>query len=110
MPVSIEEYIQWDKQKGPEDVEKFVQVKQPVYIRGNVYYSGVPHFDREKDFLEIRKDSQIMVIDEGDTVYLEMFFDEELLHMKSVYVVSRMLGAIRNMQGHYEIGWIEGSY
>jgi hypothetical protein len=71
-PASMEDYraLVADPTRG--DHERFGDVKQPVYIRDNVYLSGAESFEAEQGALVLHDEQvSVRVVDEGDEVYLE---------------------------------------
>ena len=54
------------------DHERFMDVKQPVFIRDNVYAAGAKAFEAEKGAIVLAdSDVTAAVVDEGAEVYLE---------------------------------------
>ena len=71
-PASLEDYIAQVDDPSRGDHERFMGVKQPVYIRDNVYALGAGAFEAEYDPLVLADaDVSVAVVDEGDEVYLE---------------------------------------
>ena len=71
-PGSMEEYrgLIADPTRG--DHERFMNVKQPVYIRENVYLGGAEPFEAEKGAIVLNDDDvTVQVVDEGGQVHLE---------------------------------------
>lgn len=71
-PGSMEEYrvLTGDPTRG--DHERFMDVRQPVYIHDNVYLRGAQPFEGEKDALVLHDDDvTVQVVDDGDQVHLE---------------------------------------
>lgn len=101
-PVSMEEYIERVRTQGSGDVGMFAKVKQPVYIDGNVYYKGAPHFDREENYLCLANDPQIRILDEVDTVYLEIYVEEEVLSIGNEIITSDKLEVPRIVEERFE--------
>ena len=53
------------------DHERFMDVKQPVYIQGNVYLGGATPFEGEKGATVLEGDVSVRIVDEGGEVFLE---------------------------------------
>jgi hypothetical protein len=71
-PVSMEAYLELVSDPTKGDHERFMNVKQPVYIRDNVYAAGADSFDAEKGAAILGgNDVTVAVSDEGAEVYLE---------------------------------------
>lgn len=64
---------------GNGDVEMFEKVNQPVFINGNAYLKGAPAFAREEDNYLSEGDPQVKISVEGDSVYLEMNVEKDML-------------------------------
>ena len=71
-PASFAEYLALVDDPARGDHERFLGVKQPVYIRDNVYAAGRRPYEAEQDRARPRRrDVKVAVVDEGDAVYLE---------------------------------------
>ncbi|MDE6932324.1 MAG: hypothetical protein K2P37_06515 [Oscillospiraceae bacterium] len=97
-PVSLEGYLSL---LPPGDVESFEQVRQPVCIAGNVYLNGAPHFDREKDFRESAFHPAPRIVEEDETVYLEVEIPGDVLYGGRL-LTSEHLGFVRIVGQRFE--------
>jgi Right handed beta helix region len=70
-PTSLAEYIDRVTNQPPSDQERFIAVKQPAYIRDNVYAPGASAFADEASALTLTENVSVEVVDEGDEVSLE---------------------------------------
>ena len=70
-PTSMAEYIGRVNNQPPGDVQRFHGLKQPAYLRDNVYAPGASAFADEASALTLTQDVSFAVTDEGDEVYLE---------------------------------------
>ncbi len=71
-PSSMEEYRALIADPTRGDHERFIDVKQPVYIRDNVYLGGAEPFEAEKGAIVLNNDDvTVQVVDEGGQVHLE---------------------------------------
>jgi hypothetical protein len=71
-PASLEDYLAQVSDPTKGDHERFRDVKQPVYIRDNVYASGASAFEGENGATVLTGDeASATVVDEGDEVFLE---------------------------------------
>ena len=71
-PASMEEYRELIADPTQGDHERFMNVKQPVYIRDNVYIGGAEPFEAEEGALVLDDDDvSVRVVVEGGQVYLD---------------------------------------
>src|SRR4051794_38978540 len=77
-PASLDEYLALVDDPSRGDHERFMDVKQPVYIRDNVYARGARAYEAEHGALVVA-DVRVAVVDEGDAVYLEAELPETLV-------------------------------
>ena len=70
-PASLADYLALVDDPSRGDHERFTGVKQPVYIRDNVYATGAGAYEAEHDPLVLDDADEVAVVDEGDEVYLE---------------------------------------
>jgi hypothetical protein len=77
-PASLDEYLALVDDPSRGDHERFMDAKQPVYIRDNVYAGGARAYEAEQGALVVG-DVRVAVVDEGDAVYLEAELPEALV-------------------------------
>jgi len=71
-PASVEAYLALVADPTRGDHERFMDIKQPVFIRDNVYAAGAKAFEAEKGAIVLAdSDVTAAVVDEGAEVYLE---------------------------------------
>jgi hypothetical protein len=71
-PASMKDYLALVSDPTKGDHERFTNVKQPVYIRDNVYASGAKAFEAENGATVLPDgDATATVVDEGAEVFLE---------------------------------------
>lgn len=71
-PASMEDYLALVSDPTKGDHERFATVKQPVYIRDNVYAAGARAFEGETGATVLPDgEATARVVDEGAEVYLE---------------------------------------
>ena len=70
-PASLEAYLALVSDPTKGDHERFTNVKQPVFIRDNVYAAGAQAFEAEQGATVLEGDVTAAVVDEGAEVYLE---------------------------------------
>lgn len=81
-PASLGEYIEKVVSLGNGDVEQFMQVKQPVYIKGNAYLDGAGAYEREEDGCSADTASKAGIVAETDgSTWLEITVDQKMLQM-----------------------------
>ena len=99
---SLEEYVEELLALGNGDVEMFEKVKQPVYINANAYLKGAAAFDREKENYVSPSDPQVKIVPEGDTVYLEMNVEKEMLSVPTEVIDTQKLGMVRLVEAPFD--------
>lgn len=83
-PTSLAAFIDEVQSFGPVDVEKFQEVKEPVYINDNIYLQGAAAFDKEAHSLTIATfDPQLSVQREGERVVLKLTLPEEFTRQQA---------------------------
>jgi hypothetical protein len=70
-PTTFDEYLARVAAQPGGDHQRFPGVKQPAYLRDNVYAPGARAFADETSPLALTEDLSFEVADEGDEVYLE---------------------------------------
>lgn len=72
-PASWEDYLAQVNDPTRGDHERFADVKQPVYLRDNVYANGAQPYEAETGATVIEgNDVTVRVVEEGDEVHLEL--------------------------------------
>ena len=69
-PASLADYLALVDDPSRGDHERFADVKQPVYIRDNVYAAGAEPYEAERNAVVLEA-AAARVVDEGDAVHLE---------------------------------------
>jgi len=93
-PVSMEEYVSLVMENGRGDIENYQDVRQPVYISGNVYLNHAEHFEREEDYFYSEEDSEIKIVETDGKVYFEADIPEIAANTKMVTTYSLTLPRI----------------
>ena len=101
-PSSLDEYIERVKALGYGDLEQFERVRQPAYIRGNVYLNGALPFEAETDSCVCKTRAEVKIVRGLDGVYLETDFPEEMFLRKGELVTSEKLGMTRITEERFE--------
>jgi hypothetical protein len=101
-PTSMAEYITRVNSHAPGDQERFIAVKQPAYIRDNVYAPGASAFADEASALMLTQDVSFAVTDEGDEVYLEARLPEAFCKTRLGVVTGADLPRVRVADADFE--------
>jgi Right handed beta helix region/Protein of unknown function (DUF1565) len=102
-PASFEEYLDRIRERPPGDQQRFLGVKQPVYIRENVYAAGASPFESERDRLVLGDAGvSVAIVDEGDAVYLETQLPDEFDQARVGVVTGLSLERVRFVDADYE--------
>ena len=85
------------------DHERFADVKQPVFIRDNVYAAGARAYEAEKGAIVLTgSDITAAVIDEGAEVYLESHLPAAFDNVRLVTVSGADLERVRFVDADFE--------
>jgi hypothetical protein len=84
------------------DHRRFPGVKQPVYIRGNVYAGGARPSDADSDALELDGDVSVEIVEEGDEVYLQTQLPEGFDRARLGVVTGSDLEPVRFVDANFE--------
>jgi len=101
-PASFEEYLGRVAAQPPGDLQRFIAVKQPVYVRDNVYAPGASAFGAERSALCLTEKVSFEVIDEGDEVYLEVELPEAFAKARLGVVTGVDLPRVRFVDADFE--------
>jgi Right handed beta helix region/Protein of unknown function (DUF1565) len=100
-PASFEEYLARIAAQPPGDHQRFLDVKQPVYARGNVYASSAAPFAGENDALVLSA-ATVSVVVEDDAVYLETKLPVEFDRVSLEPITGRDLERVRFADADFE--------
>lgn len=101
-PSSLEEYEQKVIALGNGDVEQFMEVKQPVYAKGNVYLYGAGVYEKECCCYVSHENPLAVLKEEQDGMYLEMNVSQEMLSVPTELITTDTLGMVRIVEAPYE--------
>jgi hypothetical protein len=101
-PASFAEYLARVDKQPPRDLERFLAVKQPVYMRDNVYARGARPFADEHSLLPLADDVSFEVVDEGDEVYLDVRVPEDFARSRLEVVTGADLPRVRFVDADFE--------
>jgi hypothetical protein len=101
-PATLEEYLARVAAAPGGDHRRFPGVKQPAYLRDNVYGPGAGAFTDEASALTLTEDVSFAVADEGDEVYLEARLPEEFTRVRLGVVTGADLPRVRFADADFE--------
>ena len=102
-PASMEDYLALVGDPTRGDHERFMGVKQPVYIRDNVYAGGAKPFEAEKGPVVLTgSDVAATVVDEGAEVYLECRLPAEFDNVRVGIITGSDLERVRFVDAEFE--------
>jgi len=85
------------------DHDRFVDVKQPVYIHDNVYGEGASPYDAEHNAVVLPgSDAHAVVVDEGDEVYLDVFLPQSFDNIRVAVTTGMDLEPVRIVDAEFE--------
>jgi hypothetical protein len=85
------------------DHERFVDVKQPVYIHDNIYGEGASPFDAEQNAVVLSgSETHAAVVDEGDEVYLEVLLPPSFDSLRVAATTGTNLEPVRIVDAEFE--------
>lgn len=101
-PATFDEYLARVAAEPAGDLGRFLGVKQPAYLRDNVYASGASAFSGETSALTLTGDVSFEVADEGDEVYLETRLPEDFGRARLGVVAGADLPRVRLADADFE--------
>jgi hypothetical protein len=101
-PTTFAEYLDRIDRQPPGDHDRFPGVKQPVYLRNNVYAGGARPSDGDQDPLVLEGEVSVEVVEEGDGVYLRTQLPEGFERARLGVVTGLDLGRVRFADTDYE--------
>ena len=85
------------------DHDRFVDVKQPVYIHDNVYGEGASPYDAEHNAVVLPgSDAHAVVVDEGDEVYIDVFLPQSFDNIRVAVTTGMDLEPVRIVDAEFE--------
>jgi hypothetical protein len=100
-PASFAEYLERVEAKGPGDHNKFLDVQQPVYVRGNVFAAGARPYAGEKS-PAVLDGGRVSVVADGDAVYLETDLPAGFAECRVGVLTGRDLPRVRFADADFE--------
>jgi len=102
-PRSMEEYIAQVGDPSRGDHERFVGVKQPAYLRDNVFAAGAKSVPDEPGALVLDDPSlRVTLVEEGDAVFLESELPPAFTKTAIALITGSDLGRVRFADAEFE--------
>ena len=101
-PASLAGYVERTGDPTRGDHERFATVKQPVYVRANLYAEGATPYGAESGGFTVLSPVSIAIIDEGDRVYLDADLPDEFEKVRVPIVTGRDLERVRFVDADFE--------
>jgi hypothetical protein len=102
-PASMEDYLALTGDPSRGDHQRFLGVKQPVYIRDNAYAGGAEPFEAEKGATVLTANDVVAtVVDEGAEVYLESRLPAEFDNVRLNMITGSDLERVRFVAAEFE--------
>lgn len=100
---SLQEYIRTVQAKAPNDLEGFIDEKDPVFIDHNCYLSGAQAFEKEIHKL-VRDDFQtaVTITEKGSGHYLTIELPKDFTSWEAKAIDSKVLGHTRLSDAAFE--------
>lgn len=101
-PATFEEYLTRVANQPAGDLERFIGVKQPAYLRDNVYAPGARAYAEERSAVALTQDVSFEVVEEGEEVYLEASLPEAFGRARLGLVTGSNLPRVRFADADFE--------
>ena len=102
-PASLTDYLSLTGDPSRGDHMRFAGVKQPVYIRDNVYTTGAEPYESEDGALRLEaSDVRFTVVDDGDAVYLESSLPDDIDRARIGLITGLDLERVRLADADFE--------
>lgn len=101
-PVTLEEYIERAAALAASSYSRIPGVKEPAYLRDNVYAPGASAFAGESSAVALAGEVTFEVVEEGDEVYLETWLPEAFAGVRVGVVTGADLPRPRLVDADFE--------
>src|SRR3954466_12161006 len=101
-PTTFPEYLGRIDEQPPGDHTRFPGVKQPVYLRSNVYAGGARPSDADQDALVLDGEVSVEVVEDADGVHLQTQLPEDFDPARVGVVTGLDLERVRFVDADYE--------
>lgn len=99
---SLEEFLEKVRAGGLDDVDRFLKVSQPVYVKNNCYLEGAGAFDREPENFKSSVPANAKIVQKEDGTYLELDVPGELFSLNTKIYGTEDLGLPRIVGAPYD--------
>lgn len=99
---SLEEFLEKVRAGGLDDVDRFLKVSQPVYMKNNCYLEGAGAFDREPENFKSSVPANARIVQKEDGTYLELDVPGELFSLNTKIYGTEDLGLPRIVGAPYD--------
>lgn len=99
---SLEEFLEKVRAGGLDDVDRFLKVNQPVYVKNNCYLEGAGAFDREPENFKSSVSANARIVQKEDGTYLELDVPGELFSLNTKIYGTEDLGLPRIVGAPYD--------
>lgn len=100
-PATFADYLAGVRREGG-DHQRFHGLRQPAYVHHNAYAGGARAYEQEKDALVLDDAAPVVVVDEGEHVYLETDLPEALVAAHVGLVTAADLPRVRFADADFE--------
>jgi hypothetical protein len=101
-PATLEDYLEQVADPTRGDHQRFMDVKQPVYLRRNVYAPGVAGYAAEQNPNVLTGAVKAEVVEDGDAVYLDAELPAEFEQLSIDVIDGTDLPPVRFANAHFE--------
>ncbi len=101
-PSTFEEYLQRVAAEPGGDLQRFIDVRQPAYVRNNAYAPGAPAFEGEHAALVLDEEVAFEVVEDGDAVYVEVSLPAAFNDLRLGVVTGAELPPVRFVDAEFE--------
>lgn len=101
-PATFDQYLSTVADQPPGDLQRFIDVKQPAYLRENVYSRGAEPFSGEVSAVRLGEAAVFQVVDEGADVFLEARLPDDFANSRVGVVTGADLPRVRLADADFE--------
>lgn len=101
-PASFAEYAETVRAALPGDVDRFIGLKNPVYLRSNLYLSGSRPYERESDAVVNSDPADLSVTTIDGSVTLRITLPADFTDLEVPVVTTAALGKVRMVDADFE--------